>query len=149
MKTKSNLCLISVLAFLVNCGSKPSEVYLIEGVAANGYDVVAYFESSMAVKGTNEFSTNWNGGTWLFSSNQNLERFKADPGRFAPQYGGFCAFGTSDGHKAPTQPDAWTIVGDKLYLNYNKDVKAQWLKDTADYIKKANQNWPKVKVQDF
>ncbi len=149
MKMKSNFSLATIIALLVACGSKPAEVYLVEGKAANGYDVVAYFEESRPVKGSDEFSTSWNGGTWLFSNEQNLERFKAEPGRFAPQYGGYCAFGTADGHKASTQPDAWTIVDNKLYLNYNNDVKALWLKDTTGFINKANQNWPEVKLQSF
>ena len=146
---KANFSLVAIFSLLVACGSKPAEVYLVDGKAANGYDVVAYFEASMPVKGSDEFSTNWNGATWLFSSEQNLERFKGEPERYAPQYGGYCAFGTADGHKAPTQPDAWTIVDDTLYLNYNKDVKVQWLKDSPAYIQKANQNWPQVKLQDF
>lgn len=149
MKIKSNFSLVSAIALLVACGSKPAEVYLLEGKAANGYDVVAYFEESRPVAGSDEFATSWNDATWLFSSEQNLERFKREPDKFAPQYGGYCAFGTADGHKAPTQPDAWTIVGGKLYLNYNKEVKTEWLKDTTGYIRRANQNWPQVKLQDF
>jgi hypothetical protein len=74
-----------------------------------------------------------------------LEAFKANPEKYAPQYGGFCAYGTSEGHKAPTQPDAWTIVNDKLYFNYNKDVKVLWNKNQSERIKKADENWIEIK----
>ena len=82
-------------------------------------------------------------------SQENLEDFTMSPEKYAPQYGGYCAFGTAEGHKAPTQPDAWTIVDGKLYLNYDKGVQSQWLKDTAGFILKADKNWPDVKTQEF
>lgn len=74
-----------------------------------------------------------------------MEAFKANSEKYAPQYGGFCAYGTSEGHKAPTQPDAWTIVNDKLYFNYNKDVKVLWNKNQSERIKKADENWIEIK----
>ena len=76
-----------------------------------------------------------------------MEAFKSNPAKYAPQYGGYCAYGTSEGHKAPTQPDAWSIVDGKLYLNYNKDVQSDWKKKQSELIEKANRNWPKVKKE--
>jgi predicted lipoprotein len=76
-----------------------------------------------------------------------MEIFKANPEKYAPRYGGFCAYGTADGHKAPTSPDAWTIVDGKLYLNYDKSVQSLWKKDQQGYIQKADKNWPEVKKQ--
>jgi hypothetical protein len=75
------------------------------------------------------------------------ELFKSDPKKYAPQYGGYCAYGMAEGHKAATQPDAWTIVNGKLYLNYSKEVKGLWMKDQQNLIDQADKNWDEVKKQ--
>ncbi|HEY6900870.1 MAG TPA: YHS domain-containing (seleno)protein, partial [Puia sp.] len=82
---------------------------------------------------------------WCFSSPKNLEAFKASPEKYAPQYGGYCAYGTSQGHKAPTEVDTWTVLDGKLYFNYNQKVKAMWTKDQPALIKKADETWPTLK----
>ena len=123
------------------------EVYVKSDEAIQGYDPVAYFTKHEPVKGKHEFVYLWKGATWYFSDAQNLKVFKADPEKYAPQFGGYCAYGTSQGHKAPTSPDAWSIVDGKLYLNYNKDVREMWKKDQPELIKKANENWPKVMME--
>ncbi|AYB30492.1 YHS domain-containing (seleno)protein [Chryseolinea soli] len=125
------------------------EVFSKSEAAIQGYDPVAYFKEAKPVEGKKEFSYTWKESTWLFSSAQNLNDFKANPEKFAPQFGGYCAYGMSQGHKASTSPDAWTIIDDKLYLNYNKDVLVLWRKDPAGYITKANTNWPTVKKEKF
>lgn len=117
------------------------EVFVADSVAIRGYDPVAYFTVGAPVKGEPQFRHEWNGTAWLFSSRDNLERFKAEPERFAPQFGGFCAFGMSRGYKVGTDPAAFTIHDGKLYLNYNLPVQATWLKDTGAYIDKADANW--------
>ncbi len=127
--------------------AQSSEIFTTDEGAIRGYDPVAYFISGKPMKGKKEFSTEWNGAHWSFASKENMEAFKASPEKYAPQYGGYCAYGTSEGHKAPTQPDAFTIVNDKLYLNYNMDVKARWSKDQHERIQKADKNWPTVKKQ--
>ncbi len=81
----------------------------------------------------------------MFASKANLDSFKKAPEHYAPQYGGYCAYGTAGGHKAPTETETWTIIDDKLYFNYNKKVKDQWVKKTAAYIEKANVNWEIIK----
>jgi hypothetical protein len=81
----------------------------------------------------------------LFASAANRERFLANPGKFAPQYGGFCAYGMAKGYKAASDPATFTVVGDKLYLNYNGTVRALWVLDISGYVKKADQNWPEVR----
>lgn len=121
------------------------EVFINTGLAIRGYDPVAYFKDQKAVKGKPELHYTWNDATWLFSSEQNLNDFRNAPEKYAPQYGGYCAYGTSEGHKAPTDPEAWTIADGKLYLNYSKDVRSVWLKDQHHCIQKANANWPKIK----
>ena len=123
------------------------EVFSKSNEAINGYDPVAYFTESKPVKGKKEFTFVWRESNWLFSSAKNRDLFKGDPEKYAPQFGGFCAYGVSEDHKSPTSPDAWTIVDGKLYLNYDKGVKELWSKDRDSCIKKANENWPKLKKE--
>ncbi|HVW61713.1 MAG TPA: YHS domain-containing (seleno)protein, partial [Puia sp.] len=87
----------------------------------------------------------WNDATWYFASRENLESFKAAPEKYAPRYGGYCAYGTAQGHKAPTEVETWSILDGKLYFNYNQKVKEMWSKDRAAMIKKADQNWVMIK----
>jgi YHS domain-containing protein len=115
------------------------------GVAINGYDPVAYFTQQKALVGNDAFTFEWSGSKWKFVSQANLDSFKMAPEKYAPQYGGFCAYGTSENHLSPTDPKAWTIVNNKLYLNYNLDVKQLWIKDTATRIKAADGYWPALK----
>jgi YHS domain-containing protein len=136
-----------ILMMLITWASyaQNGEVFSTKNGAINGYDAVAYFKESKPVKGETKFAYTWKDASWYFANTENLEAFKANPEKFAPQYGGYCAYGTSQGHKAPTEADAWTIVGDKLYLNYNKDVKVLWSKNQQELIKKADDNWVKIK----
>jgi YHS domain-containing protein len=121
------------------------EVFSNQKGAINGYDPVAYFTENKPMKGNHSLSFKWNNATWYFASKGNLESFKANPEKYAPQFGGYCAYGLSQGKKAPTDPAAFTIVDDKLYLNYNATVKQMWLKDEKNYIMMANNNWPNLK----
>jgi len=142
--------LLTVLLFFIilfPAIAQSTEVFATKEGAISGYDAVAYFKQGEAIKGKKELSTVWNGATWVFSSEQNLEAFKSAPEKYAPQYGGWCAYGTSEGHLSPTQPDAFTIVNDKLYLNYNKNVKVEWSKNQTERIRAADENWPKLKNQ--
>ncbi|MBP0017205.1 MAG: hypothetical protein J7647_06550 [Cyanobacteria bacterium SBLK] len=116
------------------------------GVAIRGTDPVAYFTQERSVTGKSEFSHTWSETTWWFASAENRDRFAADPERYAPQYGGFCAWAVSQGYTAPIDPEAWKVVNDKLYLNYNKGVQRRWEKDIPGNIRKANANWPGVLV---
>lgn len=112
------------------------------GVAIEGTDPVAYFKESRAVEGSRDFQTEWGGATWRFSSAENRDLFAADPERYAPQYGGYCAYAVSQGARAGIDPEAWKIVDDKLYLNLNKSIQKRWEGKQADYIVKADENWP-------
>ena len=132
-----------ILAF--SASAQKSEVFNTSNGAIHGYDPVAYFKESKAVKGNEKYSISWNSATWYFANQKNLELFKADPQMYAPQYGGYCAFGLATGHKAPTDPQAWTITDGKLYLNYNKEVQESWKKDENGYILKANKLWAVLK----
>lgn len=115
------------------------------GVAIKGYDVVAYFKDSAAVAGNKQFSYTWQNTEWYFKNQANLDAFKAAPEKYAPQFGGYCAYGVSQDHKSPTDPVAFTILNNKLYLNYNPKVKTLWMKDTNGNIEKAEANWPALK----
>lgn len=131
--------ILSVSAFAQNPAFNNTK-----GVAIKGFDPVAYFTQQKAVEGNESFNYDWSGSKWLFSSQANLEAFKENPEKFAPQFGGFCAYGVSENHKSPTDPNAWTIVDDKLYLNYNLKVKELWSKDIPTRIKKATDLWPSL-----
>ena len=113
-----------------------------KGVAVEGYDVVAYFTQSKPVKGSAEFAHHWMGAEWWFASAQDRDQFAAAPEKYAPQYGGYCAYGVSQGHAVGIDPEAWRIVEGKLYLNYSKSVQKKWAEDVPGYINKANTNWP-------
>jgi YHS domain-containing protein len=143
MRTKLFVYMIAVI-ILTSC-SNPKEVYSTSEGAIGGYDPVSFFEEGSPVKGLADYTYQWKGADWHFSTKSNLEKFKESPESFAPQFGGYCAYGTADGHKAPTEPGTFTIVDGKLYLNYNNDVKAMWMKDQTNLIEKANKNWSTVK----
>lgn len=113
-------------------------------VAIDGTDPVAYFTEGRPVEGEAKFTHEWNGATWRFASASNRDRFVADPERYAPQFGGYCAWAVSQGYTASTDPDAWKIVDGKLYLNYNKSIQARWERDIPGHIAAAEGNWPSV-----
>lgn len=115
------------------------------GTAADGYDVVAYFSDGAATKGSKDFVHEWNGAKWRFSSEGNLNTFAANPEKYAPQYGGYCAYAVSNGYTASVDPKAFTVVDGKLYLNYSQSVKETWERDVPGYISKAEKYWPTVR----
>jgi len=115
------------------------------GLALKGYDPVAYFGEKKPVPGKAEFTARHEGATYRFASAANRDAFAAAPGKYAPQYGGYCAFGMASGYKAPIEPDAWTVVDGKLYLNYNQSVRGRWSSDIPGYLRKADANWPVVR----
>jgi YHS domain-containing protein len=114
------------------------------GAGASGYDVVAYFTQSQAVPGKTSITASYNGVKWRFSSEANKALFVANPGKYAPKYGGYCAWAVAHGVTAAGNPNAWSIVGGRLYLNINKSIRAKWKADAANQIKNANKNWPSV-----
>jgi YHS domain-containing protein len=113
-----------------------------QGVAAKGYDVVAYFKQAQPVMGSAQYSTSWMGATWWFSNAGNRDAFQTHPEQYAPQFGGYCAWAVSNGYTAEVDPEAWKIIDGKLYLNYSKDVQKKWAQDVQKRIADANRNWP-------
>lgn len=108
------------------------------GIAIKGYDPVAYFTQNKPVKGVDAYVYEWQGAKWKFANQANLDTFKANPTKYAPQYGGYCAYGVANDNLVSIEPDKFTIIDGKLYLNYDADVQSKWLKDTAGYIRKAD-----------
>ena len=108
------------------------------GIAVRGYDTVAYFTLSKPVKGNQNFKSDWNGATWYFSSQDHKELFDADPVKYAPQYGGYCAYGIANDYVVKIDPAQWKIVDDKLYLNYDSNIQKRWLKNIDGYIVAAD-----------
>lgn len=106
-----------------------------------GYDPVAYFTVGKPVKGKDEFTTEWKGAKWKFSSAENLALFKGDPEKYAPQYGGYCAYGVAQDGLVSIEPDKFAVRNGKLYLNYNAGVQEKWLKDPDGFIKQADQKF--------
>ncbi|HTJ48751.1 MAG TPA: YHS domain-containing (seleno)protein [Cyclobacteriaceae bacterium] len=143
MKRLSSILLLMMIVFAVN--AQKSEIFCTDQGAINGYDPVAFFTMHKPVQGKRDVSYTWKNAEWHFASADNKKAFIANPLKYAPQYGGYCAYGTAQGHKAPTLPETWTITNNMLYFNYNMDIKKQWSSDQKAFIQKADKNWPTVK----
>lgn len=142
---KASIITLCMFLTILHVRAQKSEVFIGEGKAIKGYDPVAFFTQGKPVKGLDSYVIHWHGADWQFASKENLDKFKSDPAKYAPQYGGYCAYGTAQGHKAPIEIDTWTIVDGKLYFNYDGSIKNKWLKDEAAYIKDADKQWPSIK----
>lgn len=118
-----------------------------KGIAIKGYDAVAYHSMDKPLIGRNAFAFEWNGAKWLFANEEHMRLFMDFPDRYAPKYGGYCAYAVSQGSTADIDPEAWTIVKQSLYLNLNKETKTLWKKDMIANINKADSNWPGVLKQ--
>lgn len=137
------LLLVGVLAVPAWAGEKPVNTTW-RGLALDGYDAVAYFSDGKPAKGDARFTHEWQGATWRFATAEHLELFQQDPVRYAPQFGGYCAWAVSEGYTADADPTAWRVVDGKLYLNYNAKVQKQWEEDVPGRIARGNANWPRV-----
>lgn len=118
-----------------------------QGVALKGYDPVAYIEVGRPVKGKPEYSARFNGAVYWFSSLTHQQAFKADPQRYEPQFGGYCAYGVAQGAKPDIDPNAFAIADGKLYLNLSPAVQKRWQADIPGYITQATKNWITLKDQ--
>lgn len=153
MKQLISKILVSAFLMLgasVAAAAEEDPIYtgLFNNRAVGGYDTVAYHTDGKPTKGDKKFSTEYLGAEWRFASQQNLDLFLADPAKYAPQYGGYCAWAMAGGEKgerpygAKGDPKQWEIVDGKLYLNYDASVKEDWLKDIPGFITKANTFYP-------
>jgi len=146
-KTLSMLQVIALMSFaLFQSANAADAVYTsyFSDKAAAGYDVVAYFTENKPVQGSNNYKLEYNGADWYFSSEENLALFTNNPEKYAPQYGGYCAWAMAENETAPGKPAFWTVYNDKLYLNYDKSVQDKWVTDKDNFIKQADLNWAKL-----
>ena len=144
------LCVMLASALFTHWAHADSSVNVTpDGVAIGGYDTVAYFTQGEAVQGDPTLSHAWNGATWHFASAENRDLFAGDPEAYAPQFGGWCAYALSVGaYAAEVDPaTAWSVVDDKLYLNWDERVKGQWTSDMRSRITRGADNWKTVQAQ--
>jgi YHS domain-containing protein len=113
-----------------------------EGIGLKGYDPVAYFINGAPTKGSEQYSLAWKGVTYRFASAGNLEKFKADPEKYLPQYGGYCAYAMSLDRVVDIDPSRWAIVNGKLYLNNGFVAEKLWSLNKNGNIVSADRNWP-------
>ncbi|MGB5865647.1 MAG: YHS domain-containing (seleno)protein [Sulfitobacter sp.] len=150
LKTIRHGLAVAALAAFVSVGSAHAadEFFISDtakNIAINGYDPVAYHTAGTPTKGTAEFKYEHNGAVWKFSSAENKAKFKAEPAKYAPAYGGWCTVGTSKGKKIATQPELFKIVDGQLYLNSSDGAHNLFLKDKAGTINTADTTWPEIK----
>ncbi|GDY26988.1 hypothetical protein AHAT_28780 [Agarivorans sp. Toyoura001] len=138
--------LLLALLFVSGYSFAAAPIYTpwFNNLAIKGYDSVAYFTENKPVEGKESFEYEWQGATWRFSSADNLAKFSAEPEKYAPQYGGYCAYAVAKGKTASIEPEQFTVLDGKLYLNYNASVQEKWLAKRDDYIQSAENNWPSV-----
>ncbi|MEM6623316.1 MAG: YHS domain-containing (seleno)protein [Pseudomonadota bacterium] len=138
-----------VLAMPSHAQVRDPEIYTdMHGHALKGYDAVAYHLERRPVKGSKDFALEWKDAVWLFSSAENRDLFQADPDRWAPQYGGYCAWGIAKDRVVGINPTIFRIFDDKLYLNLNMTVHKEWLGSHSGFIARANEKWPDILVLD-
>lgn len=144
MLTRRIFLTVAVAAISTPAFAKKPEVYSASGAAIRGYDPVAYFTERMPVRGSDEFTFEWNGAVWRFKNAENRDLFADNPEMYAPQYGGYCAWAVSRGYTARISPDAWSIYDGKLYLNYSLRIRRRWSEDIPGNIALGDTNWPSV-----
>jgi len=138
------IVLIAAILLSPHALAQKPPVFADRDGAIRGHDPVAYFERKGPVKGSKQFSHAWGGATWHFASAENRDQFAAAPEKYAPQYGGYCAYAVAEGYTADIDPAAWSIVDGKLYLNYSLRIRERWNRDIPGYVRKADANWPAV-----
>lgn len=141
---KPALGILAALLLLSTVASAEGKIYATGGVALGGTDPVAYFEVGEPVQGSATYSHEWRDVQWHFASAEHRELFAENPEAYAPQYGGWCAWAAARNYAAGTIPEAWNIVGGKLYLNANLSVKRRWERNFESFIMAADANWPDI-----
>lgn len=138
---------LAVVALLVTVIATPvfGQDYTHSTPGISGYDPVAYFTGGRPQRGSGYHVADHQGITYAFASEENKEIFEANPERYAPAYGGWCAFGVAVGKKFVADPEVWKIVDGRLYLNLDRDIQSKWKKDIPGYIKTGNQNWTEIR----
>jgi YHS domain-containing protein len=137
---------LSTASFTPMAFAEKAPVYtaFASDIAVGGYDPVAYFTTGAPAQGSKQFEYDYKGAKWRFASAENLAAFKAAPDKYAPQYGGYCAWAAAQGYTAKGDPKYWKVIDGKLYLNFNADIQKKWEKDIPGFIAKGDANWPGV-----
>lgn len=139
---------ISLVCFLAAGAAVAAEKSLLnldrEGVAIQGHDPVAFFNVKAALKGKPEFTSAYHGAKYQFYSAKNQAAFEAEPTKYEPKFGGYCAYGVSKGKLVEIDPEAFQIVDGRLLLQYSKGVRDDFNRDATGNLKKAEDNWPKL-----
>jgi YHS domain-containing protein len=143
-KRHISIALLVIAAFVSNLPAGEPVNVDSNGVAIQGYDPVAYFTDGRPVKGKPELVATYNSATYYFASVEHKTQFEKEPGKYAPRFGGFCAFGVSHGAIAPSSVDAFQIIDGQLVLQNNKDILKRWQEDSEGNLKKAEANWPQL-----
>ena len=146
MNATSKAAVLAATVLLPLSQAKAVDEHFIDTSAVvGGYDVVAYHTVGAPTKGSADFSSTYQGATWHFSSAENQALFDADPAKYSPAYGGWCAAGASKGKKVPTKADLWAIVDGQLYLNSSpKAHNKLFLAKTDEVINKGDGNWKQI-----
>ena len=146
MKTMKMLFLLLLLLGSIPTFAQTKTLLNLDknGIAIKGYDPVAFFTQNQPVKGRPEFESKYKGARYLFASAEDKAMFDANPAKYEPQFGGFCAYGASRGHTAPIKIEAWQIVNGRLLMQYDLGVKKDFNKDQQGNLQKADKNWPGI-----
>ena len=152
MDTKVRACLIIIVATAFIHMVAPSSIFAknevyqnSKGLAIKGYDPVAYHIKGQPQLVSSKYEVIWKDAKWRFASAEHRKLFESDPEKYAPRYGGYCAWAVSQGYTASVDPEnAWSIYQNQLYLNYSVAVKERWEKDIPGHVEKADANWPGV-----
>lgn len=145
---KSNKTIVlAAIAMLVAIVSAPAfgKDYTHSTPGISGYDPVSYFTDGKPVKGNGYHVTDFEGVTYAFASEGHKKLFEANPKKYVPAYGGYCAYGVAVGKKFVADPEVWKVVDGTLYLNLDRDIQRKWQKDVPGNIKKADRNWSEIK----
>lgn len=138
MRTLSLLAFLTLFFTQLSFAADPVNSSVFGSVAIDGYDTVAYWTENKAVEGEKKFTYEYKDAKWRFASQENLDLFAANPQKYLPQYGGYCAWAMSDDRLASVDGEAWTMYEGKLYLNYNKKVMKEWRAEKALFVEQAN-----------
>ena len=145
MKYIVRLLFLSVLWSGASFAEGPLNTTFFGGLAIDGYDTVSYWTENKAIEGKKEFTYEWGGAKWRFSTQENLDLFKATPVKYLPEYGGHCAYAMSDDRLVGVDPEVFEILDGKLYLNYSESVQGHWAAEKDKFIKEANGFYEKRK----
>ena len=118
-------------------------VHNLPGIS--GYDPVSYFTEGKPQRGSGYHVADYQGVTYAFASEEHKDMFEANPEKYVPAYGGWCAYGVAVGKKFVADPEVWKVVNGKLYLNLDRDIQSKWNKDIPGYIKTGNKNWKEIR----